>query len=501
LLQESSDHAIDNEECPMFSMSRLRGVSAAIVCVLSVIGTPGQSAPAAPAAWPNPATFNQQAIVIENVSLVPMTDNDTVVRNATVVIEQGRIASINGIIPRGAKRINGKGKWLIPGLTDMHVHLPSDDQLPVEPRRGEPPKVDWGSQDVMTPFIANGVTQILNMDSVPASVGQRNEVESGRVWGPHMALAAVVDGRRPEGRIANTPSDGRQMVRDLQGEGYNFVKVYWRLNVETFLAIIDEANKRNIKVLGHIPKSFEGQLDKAFVPGFGMVAHAEEFSKHSDEFSDADAVRFAKLAKQSGTWVTPNLIAMRWIASQARSLDELKANPDNRYMHPLLQSKWVKANQYNRDLSKPSTVAYLDRMVEFHRRLVRAFKAEGVPMVAGSDTLLSGVVPGFSLHDELEMLAEAGLTHPEALASATRLPAQWLGVDGDRGTIAVGKRADLVLLDADPLTNIANTRRISGVFLSGRYLSRSRLDAMMSDLAKRNAAGRERFDWDNLPKQ
>lgn len=447
------------------------------------------------------APIGAPATVIEHVTVLPMTENGAAMTDASVVIERGRITAINGPVPRGAKRINGKGKWLIPGLMDMHVHLPNDDQLPVETPRGDPPRVDFGTQDIMTPYVANGVTQILNMDATAGSVGQRNEIASGKVIGPHMALAAVVDGRRPEGRIANTPADGRQMVRDVQAEGYNFVKVYSRLNVETFLAIIDEANKRKIKVLGHIPEAFEGQLDKAFVPGFGMVAHAEEFSKHSDKFEDADAVRFAKLAKQSGTWVTPNLVAMRWIASQARSLDELKANHDNVYMHPLLQSKWVKANGYNPRLSKPSTVAYLERMVEFHQRLVRALKAEGVPMVAGTDALLSGVVPGFSLHEELELLAGAGLTNAEVLAAATRVPAEWLGVAGDRGTIAIGKRADLVLLDADPLDDVANTRKISGVFLSGRYLSRKELDAMMADLAKRNKAGLERFDWDRMSKE
>ncbi len=443
----------------------------------------------------------QSVVAIENVTVLPMTENGPAIPNATVLIENGRVTAINGPVPKGAKRINGKGKWLIPGLMDMHVHLPNDDQLPVETPRGDPPRLDFGTQDIMTPYVANGVTQILNMDATAGSVGQRNEIASGKVIGPHMALAAVVDGRRSEGRIANTPEDARQMVRDVQAEGYNFVKVYWRLNVETFLAIIGEANKRKIKVLGHIPEAFEGQLDKAFVPGFGMVAHAEEFSKHSDDFTNEDATRFARLAKQSGTWVTPNLVAMRWIASQARSLDEVKANPDNAYMHPLLQSKWIKSNQYNRDLSKPKTVAYLDRMVEFHQRLVRALKAEGVPMVAGTDTLVSGVVSGFSLHEELELLAGAGLTNAEVLASATRLPAEWLGVSADRGTIEVGKRADLVLLDADPLADVANTRKIAGVFLSGSYLSRKELDAMMADLAKRNKAGLEQFDWNRMQKE
>ena len=445
-----------------------------------------------------PSTYNTVPIAIEQVSLVPMTDDTTVISNATVVIERGRITSINGPVPKNARRINGKGKWLIPGLADMHVHLPSDDQLPVDYNQADPPLVNFDSQDTMTPFIANGITQILNMDAVPMAVGQRNEIASGRVLGPHMALAAVVDGKRAEGRIANTPNDGRQMVRDVQAEGYNFVKVYWRLDVDVFLAIVDEANKRKIKVLGHIPNAFDGQVEKAFVPGFGMVAHAEELSNHTSTFSDDDAKRFARLAKSSGTWLSPTLTAYRWIESQARSLDEIKANPQNAYMHPLLQSKWIKANQYNRDLSDPKTVARLGKALEFHRRLVRAFKAEGVPIVAGTDTLLSGVVSGFSLHDELELLVGAGLTDGEALAAATRLPAIWLGVAHDRGTIEVGKRADLVLIDANPLANVANTRKISAVFLSGRYLGRKNLDAMMADLARRNSAGRERFDWDRL---
>ncbi len=445
-----------------------------------------------------PSTYNTVPIAIEQVSLVPMTDDTTVISNATVVIERGRITSINGPVPKNARRINGKGKWLIPGLADMHVHLPSDDQLPVDYNRADPPLVNFDTQDTMTPFIANGITQILNMDAVPMAVGQRNEIASGRVLGPHMALAAVVDGKRAEGRIANTPNDGRQMVRDVQAEGYNFVKVYWRLDVDVFLAIVDEANKRKIKVLGHIPNAFDGQVEKAFVPGFGMVAHAEELSNHTSTFSDDDAKRFARLAKSSGTWLSPTLTAYRWIESQARSLDEIKANPQNAYMHPLLQSKWIKANQYNRDLSDPKTVARLGKALEFHRRLVRAFKAEGVPIVAGTDTLLSGVVSGFSLHDELELLVGAGLTDGEALAAATRLPAIWLGVAHDRGTIEVGKRADLVLIDANPFANVANTRKISAVFLSGRYLGRKNLDAMMADLARRNSAGRERFDWDRL---
>ncbi len=452
---------------------------------------------------PARAVDEPRIIAIEHVTVLPMTESGAILRDATVIVEQGRIVSLQGPVPKAAKRLNGKGKWLIPGLADMHVHLPSDG-LPRPPKYPtEAPTLSFNTQDIMTPYIANGVTQILNMDAVPASVGQRNEIARGDVLGTHIALAAVINGGKARGRIANTAPDGRQAVRDMKAEGYDFIKVYSDLNADTFNAIIDEANMIGLKTLGHIPDSqdgFMGKLESAFVPGFSMVAHAEEFAKHSTDFSDADATRFAQLAKKNGTWVTPTLVVMRWIASETRSLDEMKASPYLQYVHPILQSKWLLANRYNKN-SSPENIAYFDKMVEFNRRLVKAFKAADVKMVAGSDALTSGVVGGFSLHEELELLAAAGLSNEEVLASATRLPAIWLGVDSDRGTIEVGKRADMVLLDADPLLDVKNIRKISAVFLSGRWLSRATLNSMMEDLAKRNTADRDKYNWNNIARK
>ena len=464
--------------------------------VVFAIGLTSAQVLAAPT---KPAKNDPSVTVIEHVNVLPMTEKGDVMADTTVVIENGRITSLGGIVPKGARRLNGKGKWLIPGLADMHVHLLSDGSPRPPKYPTEAPTMFFDTQDIMTPYIANGVTQLVNLDAVAASVGQRNEIASGNVLGPNIALAAVINGGDGRGRIANTPADGRQTVRNIKAEGYDFVKVYSDLDVATFTAIVDEANSQGMKVLGHIPEAFEGPLEKAFMPGFAMVAHAEEFSKQSADFSDADAARFARLAKQNGTWVSPTLVVMRWIASETRSLDEMKANPDLKYMHPLLQSKWTTANRYNRN-SSPELIAHFDRMVEFHRRLVKALKAEGVPMVAGTDAMTSGVVGGFSLHEELELLVGAGMTNEEALASATRLPAIWLGVDGDRGTVEVGKRADLVLLDANPLANISNIRKIAGVFVNGRWLDRAALDALMADLVKRNEATKADFDFGKMGK-
>ncbi len=443
------------------------------------------------------------ATVIEHVSVLPMTEKGAVLRDATVVIEKGRIISLKGPMPKNAKRINGKGKWLIPGLADMHVHV-STDALPRKKKYPtEPPSIFFSTQDLMTPYIANGVTQILNLDAIPESIGQRNEIAKGSVLGPHIALAAVINGGEFRGKVvANTPIEGRQTVQNLKAAGYDFIKVYSDLNIETFSAIVDEAKKMDMKTVGHIPDAFQGKLESAFVPNFGMVAHAEEFSKHSKNFTDADAKHYAQLAKNNGSWLTPTLTVMRWIASQSRSLDELKALPSLQYAHPLQQSKWLVANRYNKNaIASPELITYFDKMNEFHVRLLRAFKSEGVPILAGTDAGTSAVVPGFSLQDELKLLVDAGLTNEEALASATRLPAVWLGVDLDRGTVEIGKRADLVLLDANPLLDISNTRKITGVFLNGRWLNRAALDAMLADLSKRNTATKDQFDWNNMTKQ
>ncbi|SHN44585.1 amidohydrolase family protein [Chitinophaga sp. CF418] len=437
--------------------------------------------------------ISQEGIyAVTNVNIIPMTTDATIIKNATVIIKDRKIVSINQTIPANAKLIDGSNKWLMPGLIDMHVHNVTDISFGSNyPTRGATFFIN--TQDFMLPYIANGVTTTLELSGRPEHFGQRNEIVKGKVFGPRIALALLINGG-DAGIVANTPADGRQTVRIAKAEGYDFIKVYSKLNIETYKAIIDEASKQGMKVVGHIPNAFKGRTEEAFVPGFDMVAHAEEFSKQTDDFSDEQAKRFAQLAKRNGTWLSPTLITMVSIAEQARSLDSIRNLPGLKYVHPLIQSKWLTANNYNKDTS-PERVAYFEKLIAFHIRLVKAFKEAGVPMVAGTDAGTSGVVWGFSLHDEIALLVQAGLSPQEALASATRLPATWLGIEDKVGTVEPGKYADLILLDANPLENISNTRKIAGVFVNGRWVSKENIDALLADLEKRNIADKDKYDW------
>lgn len=438
-------------------------------------------------------TGQPQLFAIEHVNLIPMTVGSGVLRDATLIIDGGKIVALNAAVPARATRIDGRGKWMIPGLVDMHVHIPVDGHFNTAfPTRAA--AIFTRTQDLMTPFVANGVTTVLELNAKAGHFGQRNEISRGDVIGPRMALAALINGGTGSGRIAHTPADGRQSVRMAKAEGYEFIKVYSQLDTGTFIAIVDEARVQGMKVVGHIPNAFQGSLPAAFVPNFGMVAHAEELAKHARSFDDREAEAFARLIRRSGSWLSPTLTIIGRALEQARSLDSLNRLVGFSYVHPLLQSKWLTANAYHTG-ADAARIARFEHIIAFSRKLVAACGRLGVPIVAGTDAGSSGLVWGFALHDELVLLRDAGLSNEEALAAATRLAATWLGIDRNIGTIEPGKLADLVLLDANPLHDIRNTRRIAGVFVAGRWLDKPRIDSMLSDLAARNTASRERYDW------
>lgn len=430
------------------------------------------------------------AIAIEHVTVIPMTTDGAVLRDQTVLIEGERIKAIGPAqetrVSEGARRVNARGKYLMPGLTDMHAHVLSTHLASLE--FGDLPESTYFDlQDQMTLYVANGITQIFDCAALPETLGQRQQLRSGRVLGPHLATAGIIDGEGSPFVQALNPAEGRALVRAMKSFRFDFIKVYSRLDRDTYAAILDEANQQGMKVIGHIPNAFRGMTQQAFVPGLAMVAHAEEFGKQAVDFSDEEARRFAAIAKHNGTWLIATATTSHWIALNTRSLDKLRELPTLKYLPPLMAHWWTADNRY-RNRYTPERADRLDAIDAFNTKLIRAFVEAGVPVLPGTDAPLPGLTPGYSLHDELEALVSLGVPVTQVLSGATRQSAEWLGVGNDRGTLQPGKRADLLLLDADPLGDVTNTRKISAVALNGRWLERVKLDEMLNELARRNAA-------------
>lgn len=432
--------------------------------------------------------------VISHVTVLPMTPGGVVLRDQTVVLKAGRIFAIGASgqvpVPKGLATVDGRGKYLMPALADMHVHVEDPARLQRMVGAPAPDSVKGTTADYLLPFVANGVLQVYNLSSSPAALAQRAEVESGRVLGPHMALAVMLDGDPPVNpglsTVAATPEQGRKLVAAIGEAGYDAVKTYSNLTLETFLAIVDEARKRHLPVVGHIPLREQSRTAEMLQPGFGLVAHAEEYAYQGPEVSEADIPRMVALAKATGTWLLTTLTCNERIVEVTQDPKAIVGRPEMKYVHPWLYAQWLHNNRYY--ATREQRLARRIKVVDFNAALVRALHAADVPILVGTDALVAGVVPGFGVHDELQVLARAGLPNEAVLAAATRVPAEYLGVRGDRGTVEVGKRADLLLLDANPLEDVANTRRIAAVIVGGRVLPRARLDAMMAELAARYAA-------------
>jgi imidazolonepropionase-like amidohydrolase len=435
-------------------------------------------------------------MAIEHVNVLPMNVQGQSLRDVTVIIQDGRIASItaasNKHVLKDMKRIDGSGKWLMPGLTDMHVHLDHDVVRRLQEKLGRSPEDPYLiPEDIFAPYIANGVLQVVDLQSMSELIGLRVEVESGRVLGPRIFLAAMIDGSPPvwpvgTTRVATTPEGGRQAVRDAAAEGYDLIKVYSRLDLKTFTAIVDEARKMKLRVAGHIPARGKGITDQFFQPGFDLVAHAEEFAQQTLPPDAQRIPEYIEMCNRHGAGLIATLNVDTKILEQARDLRSFKQRQELRFMSPRQYRVTLYDNPYVANAkSDPDFIHYIENIVSFNSKLVPAFVAAGIPVFAGTDSGIPGIVPGFSLHDELELLANNGLTTLQALEAATRLPSEWLGVLADRGTVEVGKRADLLLLDDNPIKDIRNTRRIAAVFIGGRYLPRKELDQRLKRLESR----------------
>jgi imidazolonepropionase-like amidohydrolase len=425
-------------------------------------------------------------IVIHDVSVIPM-DQEKVIEHQIVIIRDGKIQSIKPVkkirYSKDALVIDGKGKFLMPGLAEMHAHVPPIDHI-------EPMK------DVMLLFAANGITTIRGMLGHPRHLELRSKIRSGEILGPNFYTA----GPSFNGISVTSPKAGAEMVRKQKDAGYDFLKLHPGLNREKFDSIAITAKKVGIPFVGHV--SYAVGIWKAIDAGYSSIDHLDGFVEALvpgiDTVSEqkagsfgmfvshrADTTRIPQLIKglkEKNIWVVPTQsLAERWFNPDFER-EGFKTDPDAGYMRPEVIDQWVEShtNLMNNPTYDPEKIR---NFIQLRRKLILACQQGGVKLLLGSDAPQVYNVPGFSAHNELEYLVEAGLTPYQALKTGTVNVAEYLK-KANEGVVKEGAVSNLILLNGNPLVDIAQTKNMSGVMLGTKWLSKEYLEAELKVLRK-----------------
>jgi imidazolonepropionase-like amidohydrolase len=416
--------------------------------------------------------------------------------NKTLVITGDRITSVSDAaqaqIPKNARVINANGQYVIPGLWDMHVHSAFGDWFP------------HGREVILPLLIANGVTGVRDMGGdLPVLFAWRKQIASGQILGPRMVVSGpMLDGYLPNGKLrfpssipVTTPASAVAAVDQLKRDGVDFIKVQSELSRDAYLAAAAEAHKQGLPIVGHVPDKIRirevvaaGQVSIEHLMGIfeGCSTQEDKLIKGEGNLKlllstqDPKACdSLIKLLAQHQTWQAPNLGWQRG----GTFLDQLdlKHQPLDKFV----PSYWREVT-WRRFMDEMMPDVLRDplalRKEYFARQLqiTGAMHRSGVPFLAGTDTAPGVyIMPGFSLHDELADFVEAGFTPMEALQTATSNPARFLGMQAKFGSVEAGKVADLVLLSANPLQDIRNTRKINAVVANGRLFDRAAVDQIL----------------------
>ena len=435
-------------------------------------------------------------IYITHVKVVD-TETGHEAQDRTVVISGDKIVEIrdskNTTAHVDARVVDGSGKYLIPGLWDMHVHGTDDEST-------------------LGLYVANGVTGVREMFGPPDANRFRSKLAAKHIVAPHIYLGSpIVDGNPPvwpKSIVVETPEQGRNAVDAQKQSGADFIKVYSRLSREAYFAILAEAKRQNIPVEGHVPirittweATAAGQKSIEHLMGIGFACSSREKDLWPNAattktmlasdtleveawrtYSHEKCKRLFLEFKKNGSWPVPTLSVYRTFGL----LDDSQFRNDRRLSYFSGEFRdWLAAKDDPRLASWTPADFQLEReLFRYEEKAVGELFRGGVPMLAGTDTGNPFCFPGFSLHDELALLVEAGMSPLGALQAATRNAALFMDASDRYGSIAVGKMADLVLLDADPLQDIRNTSKISEVFVRGQEFDRTALDQILNTAAE-----------------
>jgi imidazolonepropionase-like amidohydrolase len=421
-----------------------------------------------------------ESIAIVNVNVIPMT-TEVVLPARSVIVTDGKIASIGDVettaLPEDALIVDGTDRYLIPGLAEMHAHVPGTSSQ------------DLGR--VLGLFIANGVTVVRGMLGQPSHLQLRQQLAEGEVQGPRL----ITSGPSFNGNSVTGPDQAASMVREQFRDGYDFLKIHPGLSHDEFRAVAKAANELHMPFAGHVPEDVS--VAQALAAGIATIDHLDGymvalidanedrsggyggfFGVYLAEYADENRIRgIAAATAAAGVWNVPTQSLFEHLVS-AEDPRMMADRPEMKYVSAGTVETWkqTKTQFLQEPLYKPATAA---RAIELRRKLILALHESGAGLLLGSDAPQIFNVPGFSIHRELKMLVEAGLSPFEALQSGTVYPASFFNQEGSFGTVQTGLDADLVLLDGNPLQDIGNSRRIHGVMIRGRWLSRQDIGRLL----------------------
>ncbi|MFN2458808.1 MAG: amidohydrolase family protein [Chitinophagaceae bacterium] len=437
------------------------------------------------------ATAHAQQIAFVNVNVVPM-DKEQILSNQTVLVTNGRITAIGKTekikIPKATKRINGTGKYLMPGLADIHVHI------------GYRPVADTATEVALVMFVANGVTTVRNMwGHTPVIFDLKREIESGRKLGPQIfSTGPVTDGRPPfrrDARIVESVEQADSSIRSDKNEGYIAFKAVDNLTLMAFRAIMSSAKKYHLPVVGHVPNSVT--LQEALSLGMYSIEHFYGYRialqsdtspykgimsiKNMDYIDIMKIPEVVKQTKVAGTWNCPTMVTSSLTDTFTdHDVDNWLQRPYVKYLSRA--ANWAtEAKKRNSERSEEDKARFVKRY-HLHAKLIKLLSDNECGLLIGSDAPKSFVPPGFSIFDELEIFVNAGLTPYQALRAATTEPARFLNKQHEFGRVAVGMRADLILLNGNPLEDIKNAAMREGVMVKGRWFTEDQLVNLLEQI-------------------
>lgn len=411
---------------------------------------------------------------------------EAVITKQDVVIRNGVIASIipaNKYKPKiGAQIIDGTGKYLMPGLAEMHAHVPPVDDLEL-------------MKEVLLLFLANGVTHIRGMLGHPKHLELREKIRKGEIPGPSF----YTSGPSANGNSVPTPEAAIKLVDDQKAAGYDFIKIHPGIKLDAFQALSKRAGQVKMPFAGHVPADvgiwnavdlglltidhLDGMME-ALMPGKERFTEGAHGLFASQVFMDADTAHMAKLMAallRNKVWVVPSqALAVRWI-SPAKDAAKRSAEPEMKSMDKKTLANWVNTKN-NLEAGAGYQRYSMGKYIALRNQMIKACQQKGVPLLLGSDAPQVFNVPGFSIHHELQYMVDAGLTPYQALYSGTVNVGKFYGKE-KMGTIQSGAPADLVLLHGNPLENIQLTRNIDGVIVNGKWLNRKWIDQTLQTIA------------------